>query len=53
MPTAINWFEIPVANLDRAQVFLGSLLGGTLMDFGGEAMASLPEGNQTGLHATA
>jgi predicted enzyme related to lactoylglutathione lyase len=44
MPTAINWFEIPVANLDRAQVFYEKLLGRTLRreDFGGEAMAVFP-----------
>jgi predicted enzyme related to lactoylglutathione lyase len=44
MPTAINWFEIPVANLDRAQAFYEKLLGRTLKreDFGGTPMAVFP-----------
>lgn len=44
MPTTINWFEIPVADLDRAQSFYESLLGRTLRreSFGGDPMAIFP-----------
>ena len=42
--TTINWFEIPVANLDRAQAFYEKVLGRTLKreDMGGAAMAVFP-----------
>jgi uncharacterized protein len=30
MTTTINWFEIPVANMDRAAKFYGALLGSEL-----------------------
>jgi predicted enzyme related to lactoylglutathione lyase len=38
---AINWFEIPVTNLDRATKFYETMLGITLKreDFGGTPMA--------------
>lgn len=38
---AINWFEIPCADLDRAQAFYERLLGRPMRreDFGGEPMA--------------
>ncbi|SEA48389.1 VOC family protein [Variovorax sp. YR216] len=44
MTTAINWFEIPVADMDRAQVFYERLLGRTLRreTFGGDLMAVFP-----------
>jgi uncharacterized protein len=44
MTTAINWFEIPVANMDRAQSFYEKVLGRTLNreDFGGGIMAVFP-----------
>jgi predicted enzyme related to lactoylglutathione lyase len=40
----INWFEIPVANLDRAQAFYEKVLGLALKreDMGGAAMAVFP-----------
>jgi len=42
--TTINWFEIPVANLDRAQAFYEKVLGRALKreDMGGAAMAVFP-----------
>ncbi|MGO4390722.1 VOC family protein [Variovorax sp. M-6] len=42
--TTINWFEIPVANLDRAQAFYEKVLGRALKreDMGGEPMAIFP-----------
>jgi predicted enzyme related to lactoylglutathione lyase len=42
---AINWFEIPCADLGRAQAFYERLLGRTLRreDFGGEPMALFPK----------
>jgi uncharacterized protein len=47
MTTAINWFEIPVANMDRAQSFYEKVLGRTLKreDFGGGVMAVFPYEN--------
>ena len=44
MTTAINWFEIPVANMDRAQSFYEKVLGRTLKreNFGGGLMAVFP-----------
>jgi len=44
MTNAINWFEIPVADMDRAQVFYEKVLGRKLKreDFGGEALAVFP-----------
>src|ERR1700751_2021770 len=44
MTTAINWFEIPVANMDRALSFYEKVLGRTLKreDFGGGVMAVFP-----------
>lgn len=44
MSTAINWFEIPVANMDRSQSFYEKVLGRTLKreDFGGGIMAVFP-----------
>ena len=32
MTNAINWFEIPVANYERAKKFYGTVLGAELMD---------------------
>ncbi len=42
---AINWFEIPCADLGRAQAFYERLLGRALRreDFGGEPMALFPK----------
>lgn len=44
MTTAINWFEIPVADMDRAQAFYEKVLGRTLKreNFGGGLMAVFP-----------
>ena len=44
MSNAINWFEIPVTNMDRAQRFYETVLGRTLkrQDFGGEQLAVFP-----------
>jgi hypothetical protein len=44
MTNAINWFEIPVADMDRAQAFYEKVLGRKLKreDFGGETMAVFP-----------
>jgi predicted enzyme related to lactoylglutathione lyase len=44
MTAAINWFEIPVADLDRAQAFYEKLLGRTLRReiFGGDPLAVFP-----------
>lgn len=40
-PNAINWFEIPCANLDRAQAFYEQVLGRPMRreEFGGAPMA--------------
>jgi uncharacterized protein len=44
MVNAINWFEIPVENLDRAVKFYGTVLEANLekMDMGTSVMAFLP-----------
>ena len=44
MTAAINWFEIPVVQMDRAQTFYEKVLGRTLKreDFGGGLMAVFP-----------
>lgn len=44
MKNAINWFEIPVDNYDRAKKFYSSVLSVTLqeMDFGVVKMAAFP-----------
>lgn len=44
---AINWFEIPCADLGRAQAFYERLLGRTLRreNFGGADMAVFPHGD--------
>ncbi len=44
MANAINWFEIPVADLDRASKFYGTVLGAELaeQDIMGTKMAFLP-----------
>ena len=45
MASALNWFEIPVTDLDRAKAFYGEVLAGelTLQDMDGEGtMAILP-----------
>jgi len=44
MQNAISWFEIPVADIDRAQVFYETVLGRTLRreSFGSETLAVFP-----------
>ncbi len=44
MPNAINWFEIPVTDLDRAQAFYETVLARKLRreNFGGETLAVFP-----------
>jgi uncharacterized protein len=44
MSNAINWFEIPVVNLDRAQHFYQTILGCRMQreDMGPAAMAVFP-----------
>jgi hypothetical protein len=44
MTATINWFEIPVANLERAQAFYEKVLGRALKreDMGDAAMAIFP-----------
>ena len=44
MKNAINWFEIPVVDLDRARKFYSEVLSITLqtMDFGQLKMAAFP-----------
>ncbi|WGT65054.1 VOC family protein [Variovorax paradoxus] len=44
MQNAISWFEIPVADIDRAQAFYETVLGRQLrrQDFGGETLAVFP-----------
>ena len=44
MKNAINWFEIPVKNFDRAKKFYGAIYGAKLkeMDMGDYKMALLP-----------
>lgn len=62
MQNAITWFEIPVADLDRAQRFYETVLGRALRreDFGGEPLAVFPYEQpapggclQPGAHASA
>ncbi|MEJ8825184.1 VOC family protein [Variovorax humicola] len=47
MSNAISWFEIPVADMDRAQRFYETVLGRTLRreDFGGQILAVFPYDN--------
>lgn len=47
-PNVPAWFEIPVADLDRAQAFYETVLGVSLQreDFGGGAMAVFPHGGK-------
>jgi predicted enzyme related to lactoylglutathione lyase len=47
MQNAINWFEIPVADIDRAQAFYDTVLGRTLRreTFGNETLAVFPYDN--------
>ena len=44
MQNAISWFEIPVADIDRAQAFYETVLGRKLRreDFGDQALAVFP-----------
>lgn len=44
MPSAINWFEIPVANMDRAQRFYEVMLARSLRreQFGEQELAVFP-----------
>ncbi|MEJ8849938.1 VOC family protein [Variovorax rhizosphaerae] len=44
MSNAVNWFEIPVTDMDRAQRFYETVLGRTLkrQDFGSEQLAVFP-----------
>ena len=44
MSNAINWFEIPVTDMDRAQHFYETVLGRSLrrQDFGDENLAVFP-----------
>lgn len=44
MQNAITWFEIPVADIDRAQAFYETVLARKLRreDFGGETLAIFP-----------
>ena len=44
MSNALNWFEIPVTDMDRAQTFYETILGRTLRreNFGGEVLAVFP-----------
>ena len=44
MQNAISWFEIPVADIDRAQVFYETVLGRKLRreNFGSETLAVFP-----------
>lgn len=59
MADAINWFEIPVRDLDRATRFYEAMLGKklkreTLGDIGGPGHIAVvvdTEGNRVGLHA--
>jgi uncharacterized protein len=47
MQNVISWFEIPVADIDRAQTFYETVLGRKLrrQDFGGETLAVFPYDN--------
>ena len=44
MANVINWFEIPVSNIERASKFYSTILGGELqqMEMMGTKMAFLP-----------
>lgn len=44
MKNAINWFEIPTLDFNRAKIFYETILGATMqtMDFGGFKMGFLP-----------
>ena len=44
MSNVINWFEIPVADIDRAQAFYEKVLGRSLQrgEFGGGELAVFP-----------
>ena len=43
MASAVNWFDIPVTDMDRAKAFYGTLLGGELTMVGeAGTMAVLP-----------
>jgi predicted enzyme related to lactoylglutathione lyase len=44
MSNVINWFEIPVADIDRAQAFYEKVLGRSLKreEFGGGTLAIFP-----------
>lgn len=62
MQNALSWFEIPVADIDRAQAFYETVLGRKLrrQDFGGETLAVFPYDNpatggalQAGVNASA
>jgi uncharacterized protein len=48
MSNVINWFEIPVSDIDRASRFYSSILGGELqyMEMMGIKMAFLPMNGQ-------
>jgi len=48
MANAINWFEIPVSDIDRASRFYSSILGSELqyMEMMGIKMAFLPMDGQ-------
>ena len=52
---ALNWFEIPVRDLDRAQAFYETLLATPKVQLPGEvgcfAHITDTEGNRIGLHA--
>ncbi len=51
MANAINWFEIPVSNIERASDFYGKVLDGELhkQEVMGMEMAFLPMGGQDGV----
>ncbi len=62
MSNAVNWFEIPCADLDRAQTFYEKMLDRPLHreDFGGELLAVFPHDKpgaggclQAGAHSSA
>ena len=48
MKNLINWFEIPVSDMDRAAAFYGKLFGApvTVEEFGGFLMGWLPMESQ-------
>ena len=51
MKNAINWFEIPVKNLNRAKTFYETMLGGTMqqMETMGMKSAFFPSDLQNGI----